>query len=238
MRQIFKVEVQGDSILKGTQVDPASGRYCTKNDIDTELLSSAYALEIRNDSRFGCTVEKGAKLLERRLELGLSCDAVVMDFGGNDCDMKWAEIAADPEGDHRPALELPVFVEKYRALVRSLKARGIIPVLTTLPPLEPERFFAWWCRDLNKENVLRWLGGSVCNIYAHQETYSRAVEALAREERVPLVDLRGAFLRHGHLDQLICADGTHPNSAGQQVITAAFAAFSAQWRSEADRALA
>jgi lysophospholipase L1-like esterase len=69
------------------------------------------------------------------------------------------------------------------------------------------------------------MGGSVCNVYAHQEKYSRAVERLAQEEDTALVDLRGAFLDHGHLDQIIGPDGTHPSSAGQALIRRTFAEF-------------
>ena len=79
-------------------------------------------------------------------------------------------------------------------------------------------------KPLDKEAVLRWLG-DVGNIYAWQERYSRAVERLAQEEQVPLVDVRGAFLDHGHLEQTLCADGTHPNTLGQGLITAAFQNF-------------
>ena len=63
------------------------------------------------------------------------------------------------------------------------------------------------------------------NIYVWQERYSRAVERLAREENVPLVDVRGAFLDYGHLEQTLCADGTHPNTVGQGLITKAFQDF-------------
>ena len=93
-----------------------------------------------------------------------------------------------------------------------------------LPPLLSQWFFDWWCRDLDQAAVRAWLG-DVSNIYAHQERYSRAVESLAREERVPLVDVRGAFLAHGHLETLLCEDGTHPNSAGQALIGQAFRKF-------------
>ena len=51
------------------------------------------------------------------------------------------------------------------------------------------------------------------------------MEQLARETKTPLVDIRGAFLTHGHLPELLCEDGTHPNSAGQAVIGEAFRAF-------------
>ena len=46
-----------------------------------------------------------------------------------------------------------------------------------------------------------------------------------REENVPLVDVRGAFLDYGHLEQTLCADGTHPNTVGQGLITKAFQDF-------------
>lgn len=93
-----------------------------------------------------------------------------------------------------------------------------------LPPLLSQWFFDWWCRDLDQAAVRTWLG-DVSNIYAHQERYSRTVESLAREEDVPLVDVRGAFLAHGHLETLLCEDGTHPNSTGQALIGQAFRKF-------------
>lgn len=227
MKHLSSIEVLGDSILKGIQVDRETKRYITKNEIDTELLSRRYGIVIHNRSHYGSTVEKGGKLLSRLLAQDLRCDAVVMDFGGNDCDFQWAEIAADPEGDHRPAVPLPEFITQYRVSIKKLKELGILPILTTLPPLEPQRFFDWWCRDLNRDNILHWLG-SVNNIYCQQEKYSRTVEEIAKAEEVPLVDLRGAFLRAGHVDRLLCEDGTHPNSAGQELITRAFDEFAAR----------
>lgn len=49
---------------------------------------------------------------------------------------------------------------------------------------------------------------------------ARASPAISR-----LVDVRGAFLDHGHLEQTLCADGTHPNTLGQGLITQAFQEF-------------
>ena len=112
----------------------------------------------------------------------------------------------------------------FTRLATRLREAGIQPILMNLPPLLSQWFFDWWCRDLDQAAVRTWLG-DVSNIYAHQERYSRAVESLAREERVPLVDVRGAFLAHGHLETLLCEDGTHPNSAGQALIGQAFRKF-------------
>ena len=224
MKRVSHVQVLGDSILKGIQVDPATGRYVTRNDIGIPGLERDFGLTVKNGSHFGATVVKGARLLDRLLEKEAPCDAVVMDFGGNDCDFRWEQVAADPEGDHRPNVPLEEFLQRYREMIVRLRLHGITPVLYTLPPLEPERFFHWWCRDLDQAAVRRWLGG-LSNIYAHQENYSRAVEQLARETGTPLVDIRGAFLAHGHVERLLCEDGTHPNSAGQSLIGQAFRDF-------------
>ena len=220
MEQRRQVTLLGDSILKGIQVDLSSRRYRSQNEINVGALESEFQLSIHNDAHFGATVRKGSRRLDRKLP----CDMLVMDFGGNDCDFRWKEIAEAPEAEHLPNVPLPEFVELYRKMIRQIRSHGIRPILTNLPPLDSERFFNWWCGDLDQKAVLRWLG-DVGNIYAWQERYSRAVERLAREENVPLVDVRGAFLDHGHLEQTLCADGTHPNTLGQGLITQAFQEF-------------
>ena len=70
-----------------------------------------------------------------------------MDFGDNDCDFRWAE--------HLPAVPLPEFIRRYRSMIGKLRQRDIVPILTTLPPLEPELFFDWWCGRLDQGAVHR-----------------------------------------------------------------------------------
>lgn len=229
MEERKQVLVLGDSILKGIQVDPETKKYVTRNEMDVPGLESRFDLQVRNESHFGATVEKGKRLLDRLLKRQPVCDYLVMDFGGNDCDFKWAEIAARPGEEHLPNVPLAEFTERYRELVRVVKAAGIRPILTTLPPLVSQRFFDWWCRGLDQGAVLGWLG-DVNNIYAWQENYSRTVERLAEQEQAELVDLRGAFLQHGPLEALMCEDGTHPNSAGQALIGRTFREFAERRR--------
>ncbi len=224
MKQIERIEVLGDSILKGIQVNPENKRYYTKNDIDLNKLSDMYSLTFTNDSRFGCTVTKGSQLISKQLEKGKVFDAIVMDFGGNDCDYKWEEIAANPGGEFKPNTPLDLFITEYTKLIKTIKNNHMIPILTTLPPLDPQRFFDWWCGNLNKENVMKWLG-SIKTIYNHQAMYSSCVEEIAKQENVPLIDIRSAFLKKDHVEGLICEDGTHPNSNGQKIISEAFQEF-------------
>ena len=224
MEAIKKIELFGDSILKGIQINPRNMRYHVDNHIDIEMISKEHSFVIRNHSQLGSTITKGYTLLKRYLQNGLKCDAVVMDFGGNDCDFKWKEIAECPDDVHMPNTPLNVFVDIYHQMITALKEHSILPVLTTLPPLEPQKFFNWFCKGLNKENIMKWLK-SINRIYVHQEDYSKAVEKIAHDEKVPLVDLRSAFLKNDRVDVLLCEDGTHPNTAGQKIITEAFSSF-------------
>ena len=224
MKVIKDIAVFGDSILKGIQLNPLNMRYRVDNHIDIETISEKHDVSIVNHSKFGCTISKGYAAIEKWLQKGERCDMLVMDFGGNDCDFDWKEVAENPDAEHQPHTTLSVFSDTYQKLIEMLKKCDIRPILTTLPPLAPQKFFDWFMKGLNKENVLKWLG-DVNAIYRYQESYSREIEKIALEHDVPVVDLRGAFLRSRQLDHLLCEDGIHPNTEGQRTITSAFLDF-------------
>ncbi|MDR1539845.1 MAG: SGNH/GDSL hydrolase family protein [Clostridiales bacterium] len=224
MDTIRKVGVFGDSILKGIQLDSKTKKYCVKNCIDLEKIGEKHSVSIDNFSMFGCTIHKGSIMLQRRLEKR-AFDIVVLEYGGNDCDFNWKEISERPYDKHIPNTPLMVFIETYKNMINILRGKCIETIITTLPPLEPQRFFDWFCRDLNKDNILKWLGG-VNTIYRFQEQYSHAIEYIAYETNTLLVDIRSAFLRNFRIDELLCEDGAHPNSYGHQVITDVFLNFS------------
>jgi len=171
VNKMISVRIYGDSILKGIQINPVNKKYYVNNNIDVEKLSEKYSIEIKNYSRFGCTVTKGRNILKKSLE-NAGCDAIVMDYGGNDCDYNWKEISEIPEGNYSPNTPIELFMETYYDIIDTLKKKGILPILTTLPPLEPQSFFNWFCRDLNKKNIMLWLG-EIKNIYYHQENKFR-----------------------------------------------------------------
>ena len=221
-----KIEVFGDSILRGIQINPINNRYHVDNRIDIGLLENRFSLKIENRAKFGCTVTKGEQLLNRYLEESPSCTAVIMNFGGNDCDYNWTEIAQDPEGAHEPHTPIQQFVQIYTTLIATLQDKGIRPIVANLPPLCPQRFFDWFCKDLNKANVLRWLD-NINTIYHVQEFYSLTIERIAKATGALLVDIRGTFLQRHRVERFLCADGIHVNSEGQGLITEAFVNFAA-----------
>ena len=220
------VEIFGDSILRGVQLDDESKRYHVDNNIDVQMLEKKFLLNISNFSKFGCTISKAFSLIEKRFKNGkLQCDAIVLNLGGNDCDFDWMAVSERPDDEHQPNTPLDTFTDTYKKMIEFLKENGIRPILTTLPPLDAQKFFDWFCGGLEKSsNVLKWLG-TVEAIYRWQENYSRTIEKIAEETGTLLVDLRGAFLKHRKIEHLLCADGTHPNTEGQRVITQGFLEF-------------
>ncbi len=212
------ISIFGDSILKGVRLLAGTTRYGTTDDIGLESIARSHDWILDNRSRFGCTVQKGELFLNRQLGKGEAPAAVLLEYGGNDADFRWAEVSERPYDEHEPNTPLPVFVETLRRMIKTLCSRGVKPVLTTLPPISSERYLDWITRDgLSKENILLWLGDANA-IYRYQEKYSLAIERLAAETGCFLVDLRSAFLEKRALLPYLCADGIHPNDAGQRLI--------------------
>ncbi len=225
MRLLKNIMIFGDSIMKGVILSESDARYRISPVIGIDSLARRFDLNIENRSRFGCTLEKGIGILRRDVERAGDCGAVILEYGGNDCDFDWAQVAAEPECEHLPNTPIEQFTELYSGAIEFLRSRGIVPVLTTLPPLCSERYLDWICRSgLSKESILSWLG-DVNAIYRFQERYSRAIVELSERFGTPLIDLRSAFLAERRMEMLYCTDGIHPNEKGQQVIQSTFADF-------------
>lgn len=213
----MNITIYGDSILKGILLE--NGRYRINREWEERFAQSS-GTQIKNRSRFGCTIQKALGFIRRDSQK--PCEEgeyALLEFGGNDCDYRWSEIAAAPEAAHDCNTPPEQFMREYREAVRLVRESGRIPVMATLPPIHSERYLSFICRDgLSRENILAWLG-DVEAISRWQEKYSAMVEEIAKAEGVRLIDLRGAFLRDERgLEALLCADGIHPSREGQGLI--------------------
>ena len=218
------VEIYGDSIMKGTLLDNITKRYSYKKDLLTPIEDS-FPLELKNRSKFGCTIEKGEKMLDIALAQGPSCDTILLEYGGNDCDFHWDQVAENPSGEHFPHTPLARFESIYRSMIEKMRANGIEPIVMSLPPIDAEKYFAWFTRSgINKQNILRWLG-DIQLIYRHQELYSLSATKLALELHCRFVDVRSAFLGRHDYKLLLCEDGIHPNESGYQLISDVFSSY-------------
>ncbi|MTI96437.1 MAG: SGNH/GDSL hydrolase family protein [Firmicutes bacterium] len=214
--------VFGDSIGKGVVLHPDQGRYELIK-MNVGKLLGVQELKVTNYSRFGCTVSKGLSIIKKHgCELA-RFTSVFLELGGNDCDFAWNEVAKDPQRQHAPKTPLSEFKRLYRQVIELIRDNGGNPVILTLPPLEPWRFFDWVFRGLDKDNILKWLG-DVDMIYRWQELYNVEVMLLAAKLSVPIIDIRSAFLKCKNYSDLLCPDGIHPNNEGYNLIYKTIAA--------------
>jgi len=222
IKVIKHISVWGDSLLRGVVFNDLKGKYETLKTSVATHCSKILGINVDNNSRFGATITRGSKSLSQALDRGLVCDAVLLEYGGNDCDFNWEEVSRDPCAAHSPHTPLDSFRKTLLNMIHTLWQRGIEPILMSLPPLDPRRYFDWITRNgLNKENIMRFLG-DVGLIYRHQERYSLAVTSVAMEQRCRYIDVREAFLSRRDIGALLCSDGIHPNEKGHNVIREAF----------------
>lgn len=208
----------GDSIMKGVVFDGIRGRYTFLKNSFANIFGMSTGIQVDNYAKFGCTITAGKKLIEKHAVELPGYKYTALEFGGNDCDFDWAAVSEHPEGQHIAKTPLADFEVLYSEVIDSVVEGGSQPVLFSLPPLNAHRYFSWVSKGLNAENILRWLG-DVEHIYRWHEMYNLVVVKLSAIKRIPLIDIRRAFLESRNYLSLYCEDGIHPNEAGHALIS-------------------
>ena len=215
---IYSVCIFGDSVARGVVFDAVKNKYSLLKESFANIVERQQNIAIRNYSRFGCTISMGSEILKRHeTELG-KFNYTILEFGGNDCDYNWAEVSENPYRQHLCNTPIALFCGKYKELIDHVIKHGGKPVLLNLPPIDPKRYFKWISKGLNGQNILTFLG-EVDFIYKWQEMYSAAIEKLAVEEKIPIIDIRSGFLNKEDYSDYLCADGIHPNEKGHLLIS-------------------
>ncbi len=218
-----KISIWGDSILKGIILDESQSRYVVlKNNCVDRFAQETNAI-ITNHASFGMTTVKAFERITRSLERRppVADDIILVEFGGNDCDYHWADISEHPDKMHLPNTPIDRFAEVLQSIIEAFKSFNIDPILMTLPPLEPTRYFNWISRGLSKENILKWLG-DVNKIYRWQEAYNEIIVDTAQKQGLRLINTRNKFLTADHFADRLCADGIHLNEAGHDTLLDSF----------------
>lgn len=230
----------GDSVARGIILDEG-GSYAPIKENFASLAARKLGLNLFNKAKFGCTITKGLEIVKRFVKKGdagaeAASGAIasakpegfaVLEFGGNDCDYLWANIAAAPEADHQPLTPIGEFSRLYGETIDALRSAGVEPAAMTLPPLVAERYFDWITRTgLDRGAILSWLG-DVGHIFRWHEGYDRAVRNVAADRGVRVLDIRSDFLAQPDYRTLICADGIHPNREGHRLIEASLERYAA-----------
>ncbi|OZB94453.1 SGNH/GDSL hydrolase family protein [Paenibacillus sp. XY044] len=210
--------VSGDSISKGVVYDETRSKYVILEDNYVSLLQGKLKGAVKNTARFGNTLIKGIGSLKKEI-LKDKPSMVLIEYGGNDCDFNWNEIASNPDAEHRPKTDFSLFEKMLTDTVNFLKSQSITPVLMSLPPLNADKYFKWVSRDNPEaeQNIMKFLG-SVTKIYWWQERYNSTILKVSELTKTKYIDVRGAFLAHPDFTQFICSDGIHPNRDGHRII--------------------
>ena len=206
----------GDSIGRGVMYDPNKDSYDTYRGF-VSMLEKRWGIRSLNFTRFGQTVSKGLKMLERKLESIRACDFVFIEFGGNDSDYDWKAIASDPDASYSPKTPLAEFVSVYKKLIATVKEAGLTPIVLNLPPIEHDMYFDRVRHGCNGDNILKWLKGDKTQISRGHGRYNEEINSICRESNVRMIDIRSAF-EGRDLTELVCPDGIHPNEKGHELI--------------------
>jgi len=214
----FTIVVYGDSISRGIIFDDIKQKHALLLESFSNIVREHLKGVVYNAAKFGSTLVEGLQRLQNDV-LRRQPDIVLIEFGGNDCDYHWDEIAADPSREFHPNTECAMFHELLSGLVVKLRRLDIVPVLVSLPPLDPDKYLKWISHNSEqaKQNILQFIG-SASHIYSWHERYNAAVLRVAEETKTRLIDIRSAFLETEDYTKLICDDGIHPNKAGHKVI--------------------
>lgn len=212
------VVLLGDSIGRGVVL--VNERYTLLKEGVAELCAEKLGLNLQNFSKMGSTVERGQQVLAQREAAIAAADITVLEFGGNDSDFCWQEIAERPMDSHEPRTPIARFVDVYRSMIQRVRALGSRPVMISLPLMDGERFMNFQTRDMTaqeRQNVYDWLG-HVERVRNYHDMYNLELFRLAAAERVPLVDITTPFLLSHDYQSNLCADGIHPNAAGHRMM--------------------
>ena len=215
-----RIMIFGDSVLKGVMYleDGIRGKYKLYGGA-LESRMAERGIELTRCCHMGATIDVGLDRMKKMLAKGTSFEntTVLLEFGGNDCDYDWKAISEDPDGEHLPHTPSEQFIDQYCTAIRKAQSAGARVAMTSLPPLEQERYFSFITRGLSAENILHWLGDTD-HLYRWQEYYNSMVAQLSRAFGCRLVDLRTEFLKSRVFPTLIGADGIHPTQAGHDLI--------------------
>jgi len=214
----YIVITYGDSITKGIIYDEEKSKYATLKENFTNIIGDKIKGQVYNAGKFGSTIIRGASKMYRDV-IKKSPDIVLIEFGGNDCDYKWDDIAKNPDDEYKPNTDIFTFRETLRTMIDTLKNDHILPVLMTLPPLDPLKYFKWITKEdsFAEQNILHWLG-TKDSLFNWHNSYNKIITEVANETSTVLIDVRTEFLKCSDYSKFLCKDGIHPNIEGQSLI--------------------
>ena len=133
----------------------------------------------------------------------------------------WKAIASNPSGKHEPQMDIVAYKALYINKIAQARARGMEPVLVSLPIIDEDRYFASITRGMSmqeRKNVLYWLGGTTERLRNIHALYNLALFRLASQQCVHLVDITSPMLAYAEYRELLEPDGVTLSPAGEALL--------------------
>ncbi|WP_449537511.1 SGNH/GDSL hydrolase family protein [Ferdinandcohnia sp. Marseille-Q9671] len=213
----MKIVCFGDSLTRGVSFVKGRMRILKEN-------YPAFLQQFASDSNL-TVINKGvfndnSDLLLSRVEKDVIAeqpDYVIINIGGNDCNFKWDEVAVNPEEEHQPIVPLERYVENLKQLVGKIRESNSTPILMTLPPLDPVRYYRLLSQKYGSS--ISHLIGLQGGIEHWHGLYNRSLTMLAEQLDVVKIDIRSAMNQSGDLLHFISDDGIHLTGEGYKTIS-------------------
>jgi hypothetical protein len=135
----------------------------------------------------------------------------------------WRAIAADPSGRHESNIDLVAYKALYINKIAQARARGLEPVLVSLPVMDENRYFAFITSGMSmqeRKNLLYWLGGKTERLRNIHELYNLALFRLAATQCVHIIDITSPMLATPNYNELLEQDGVTLSEAGESLVNA------------------
>ena len=141
-------------------------------------------------------------------------------FSFHHCDNKHQYLSyLDFVSEILPKTPLNDFLENLDSMVKLCKENNITPIIMTMPPLVGDRWFENVSKNLNKENIAKFLGENPGDkLSRNNELYNLNIIDYAIKNDVKIADVRKLFLQQDDYRKLMCLDGIHPNQDGYDLM--------------------
>ncbi|WP_044022283.1 SGNH/GDSL hydrolase family protein [Bacillus sp. SG-1] len=215
----MKIVCFGDSLTRG--VSYVKGRLRIVKENYPNILQQLFSENNKEVS----VVNKGvfndnSELLLNRLEKDVIKERpnyVIIEIGGNDCNFNWHEVAEKPWEKHQAIVPMNQYLDNLKAIITNIKQHDIIPVVATLPPLDPVRYY----KNISEKYspaISHWIS-EVGGIDYWHGLYNRNLNKLTEEYNILKVDVRSALKKAGNLMDFISDDGIHLTEEGYKILS-------------------
>jgi isoamyl acetate esterase len=226
----MKIICFGDSLTRGVSV--VKGRLRILKENYPAFLQELFNQQEENDVT---VINKGvfndnSDLMLSRLEkdvLNEHPDYTIIEVGGNDCNFNWNEIIEKPKEEHQAIVSLQRYLANISEIVKKMRDSGIIPIIATLPPLDPVRYHQTISTQYSP-SIANWIG-KLGGIQHWHGMYNYHLNKLADELKVPKIDVRTAIKKAGDSINLISEDGIHLTAEGYNAFSMAVFNYLIKW---------